>query len=120
MKPEPYIKDFFFHNTKYLFLYLQKQKQFNTVWLCDDKSMLREFHARGIKNAYSRHSLKGIISILRAKYWICDITPNQISRFNCSISNFIAINLWHGAGGLKKVGYDAQSSQYGFKKNSLQ
>ena len=106
-KPVPPGKDIFLHNTKYLFLYIQEHcSDIKSAWLCDDKQMLREFHKKGYKNVYSRHSLKGIYSILKAKYWFCDYSANQVSQFNSAISKATIINFWHGSGGLKKVGYD--------------
>ena len=121
LKPAPYEKDFFFHNSKYLFLEMHNSKtRLKTLWLCDDNNMLKEFRLKGINNVASRKSLKGIWWILTSKYWVCDITINQVSRFNSSNTNITLINFWHGAGGLKKVGYDACENQLQFKKNNFQ
>ena len=120
LNPAPYKKDLFIHNSKYLFLYLNSQKHIKTAWLCEDKKMLKTFRENGIKNVYSRKSLKGIYSILKAKYWFCDYNANQVTRFNSSKSNSIVINFWHGAGGLKKVVYDAQKGPLNFSGDCLQ
>ena len=119
LKPDPFIKDLFIHNSKYFFLYLQNNTDYKTIWLCDDKKMLKHFRKCGIKNVHTRHSLKGIYYIIRAKYWMCDITANQITRFNSSRTNSIVINFWHGIP-LKKIGYDAAEQLYKFKQNGIQ
>lgn len=99
------IKDYFMHNTKYLFLHLnnQKQKDFKVVWLTDDKLMQEKFKEKGFKNIYLRKSIKGIYYALRAKYWIYDNTKDTVYK-NMS-GNAIGINLWHGIP-LKKIEYD--------------
>ena len=119
LKPEPFIKDLFIHNSKYFFLYLQDKCDYKAVWLCDDKKMIKQFKEQIKKNVYTRHSIKGIYYILKAKYWMCDITANQITRFNSSKTNAIIINFWHGIP-LKKIGYDASEKLYNFKKDGLQ
>lgn len=100
-----YKNDRFYFNTKYMFLYLcEHYPDIKSVWLCDDKEMLRKFHKRGYKNVYSRNSLKGIWSFIRAKYWFIDMNANQITKYSCSLIKSEVINFWHGAGGLKRVG----------------
>ena len=104
-KEAPYKDEKFFYNTKYLFLYLSEHcPNIKSIWLCDDKQMLREFHKRGYKNVYPRLSIQGILSLAKSKYWFCDVNANQITRFSCDITKAKVINFWHGAGGLKKVG----------------
>ncbi len=100
-------KDVFLNHSKYFFLYMQKFKDIKTVWLCDDEDMIQVFHENGFNNVYKRNSLKGLYSTLKAKYWFCDFSANQISKFNSSISTSIVINFFHGSGGIKKIGYDA-------------
>ena len=119
LKPNTNKKDLFLHNTKYLFLYLSKIENIKTYWLCDDKKMIKEFYNRGYNNVIPRKSIKGIWLILRAKYWFCDVTPNQVSKFNSIISKSVFINLWHGTGGLKKVGFDAGEYSNNFIYNTL-
>lgn len=119
-KPAPYTKDAFIHNTKYLFLSLQNNSNYQTLFLCDNTKLIQEFKKIGIKNIAKRNSLKGIWAILTSAYWFCDITANQVTRFNAQNTNAIIINLWHGASGLKKVGYDAIESQLKFKRKDFQ
>ena len=99
-------KDVFLNHSKYFFLYMQQFKDIKTVWLCDDEEMIKTFHKNGFNNVYKRNSLKGFYSVLKAKYWFCDFTANQISQFNSSISKSVVINFLHGTG-IKKNGYDA-------------
>lgn len=108
----------FIHNSKYLFLYLQKYSDIHPVWLCNDKKMINTLKKYGLKDVYSRNSIKGILSILKAKFWIYDITANQVSHFNAKNKNVIFINLWHGIP-LKKIGVDASLKVYNFDKNSI-
>lgn len=100
-------KDVFLNHSKYFFLYMQQFKNIKTVWLCDDDEMLNIFHSNNFNNVYKRNSLKGIYSILKAKYWFCDFSANQITQFNSSRSKSVVINFFHGSGGIKKFGYDA-------------
>ena len=115
----PYNNDLFMHNTKYFFLYMRQQKEYKTMWLCDDKKMIKIFKNNGITNVCPRNSLKALWWILTAKYWMCDITPNQITRFCSSKTKSIILNFWHGIP-LKKLGYDAENQLYNFKKGSFQ
>lgn len=102
-------KEYFMHNSKYLFLKLQNNSQnIRTVWLCDNEQMLEIFKANGFSNVFKRNSIKGIWSIIKAKYWICDFSSDQISKIRSRVSKSISINLWHGASGLKKVENDAK------------
>lgn len=97
------IEDYFLHNTKYLFL---KSSQFNikSIWLCNNKKMIKEFNKRGYKNVYPRNSLKGIYYSLKAKYCFsdygCTFVNNPIWFYGIN-----SINLWHGIP-LKKIGFD--------------
>lgn len=98
--------DYFMHNTKYLFLYLNQIEQDNLkiIYLCDDKKMLKTFYDKGYNNVYPRKSIKGIYYALKAKYWLYD--DAKFSVFNDILSGgSICINLWHGIP-LKKIGYD--------------
>ena len=100
-------KDYFMHNTKYLFLYLQNcaKNKIKAIYICDDSRMQQGFKNVGIKQVYSRKSLWGLYYILRAKYWFYDTHPWAISKY--SYNNAKLINLWHGIP-LKKIGYDAE------------
>lgn len=98
-------KDYFMHNTKYLFLKYANDTNFKFIYLCDDIDMINKFKKSGFENVYSRKSFKGIFYALKAKYWIYN------NGTNCDIGNdilsggAICINLWHGIP-LKKIGVD--------------
>ena len=97
--------DYFMHNTKYLFLYLNQfnKYNFNIVYLCDDKKMVNKFKEKNLKNIFYRKSFKGLITCLLAKYWIHD--DHKYCIGNSALSGgAISINLFHGTGGLKSVG----------------
>ena len=100
------IRDYFMHNTKYLSLYLNSQKQnvFKFVYLCDDEKMINLFKSIGFKKVYKRTSLKGIYYSLKAKYWLYDDGKFGVNTPLLS-SGAICVNLWHGIP-LKKIGYD--------------
>ena len=107
-KPNSNKKDLFSGNTKYLFLYTTNLTNIESIWLCDDKYMLKEFRARGYKNVISRNSFKGIMAVINAKFWFSNVTSNQVSKFNSRIGRQILINFWHGIP-LKKIQADDKS-----------
>ena len=111
-------KDLFLHNVKYLFLHMQNRSDLKFIWVCDDKQMLKKFKERGIKNVYSRKSLRGFYYTLKAKYWFYDYKATSISDYWSY--GAVLINLWHGSGALKKIEKDAFSKIYNFAPNSLQ
>ena len=97
-------KDYFMHNTKYLFLKLSKIcNDFKFIYLCDDKEISETLKAKEFKNIYSRKSLKGLYYTLRAKYWIYDDSKDCINNKLLS-GGATCINLWHGTGSLKSCG----------------
>ena len=107
----------FLHNTKYLFLHSQKNNcDLKFIYLCDNKEMHAIFKERGLKNIYYRKSLKGLYYILKAKYWLYNYGPSDVANPIFS-RNAVRINMWHGSGALKKVGYDACEQLYNFKPN---
>ena len=103
-------KDYFMHNTKYLYLKCYKEfDNFKFIYLCDNKKMIKSLKNAKFKDTYTRRSLKGLYYILRAKYWVYD--NNEFDIINTELAaNSICINLWHGSGGLKKIGYDANEN----------
>ena len=99
-------KDYFMHNTKYMFLKLSKTcEKFKFIYLCDDKEMVKALYKAGFENIYPRKSLKGLYYTLRAKYWLYDDSKFDVNTPFLS-GGAICINLWHGAGGLKKIGFE--------------
>ena len=98
-------KDFFLHNTKYLFLYLnQKVSDYKCFWFCDDNEQIKTIKSYGYKNVFKRHSIKGIYYSLRCKYWLHNYTTGELPRWSLHFATII--NLWHGASGIKKCGID--------------
>ena len=98
-------RDYFMHNTKYLFLYLSHTHthNFKVVYLCDNPSMIKELKQISF-DVYSRKSLKGIYYKLRAKYWVYDNERKDLPC-SCLSGGATCINLYHGIP-LKKIGYD--------------
>ena len=99
--------DIFLHNTKYFYLYLNfvNKLKIKTVWLTNNNFMLEKLNNIGLKDVYTRNSLKGIYYALKAKYWFTDYLMSD-TTYSILSSNAVGINLWHGTGGLKKCGID--------------
>lgn len=111
--------DFFMHNTKYLFLYLNSLSDcgFKVIYLCDDEDMLKTFYEKGYKNVYKRNSLKGIFYMLRAKYWL--FNNEKITDISWGLSGgATTINFFHGIPA-KVIGYD-QDKKYQKRSPLLQ
>lgn len=109
-------KDYFMHNTKYMFLKLSKQNtDYKFVYLCDNENMQAELLKRGFKNIFTRKSLKGIYYALRAKYWLYD--DSKIDIINPLLSGgAICINFWHGTS-WKRIGFTANENH--MKRNKI-
>ena len=100
-------KDYFMHNTKYLFLKFGKNSEFKFVYLCDDLYMSQKLKSLGYMNIYKRNSFKGIYYALRAKYWLYNNWKEDVT-YPILSSGAICINVWHGIP-LKKIGTDMQA-----------
>ena len=98
--------DIFLHNTKYFYLYLNfvNKLKIKTVWLTNNNFMLEKLNNIGLKDVYTRNSLKGIYYALKAKYWFTDYIMSD-TTYSILSSNAVGINFWHGIP-LKKIGYD--------------
>lgn len=103
-------KDYFMHNSKFLFLFFQKnvKNSFKLIYLCDDEQMVLNFHKKKFANVYNRKSLKGIFYALRAKYWVYDDSKFGVS-FPLLSAGAFCINFWHGLS-WKKIGYDSSDT----------
>ena len=101
-------KDYFMHNTKYLYLFLKNNTNLKLIYLCDDKKMIKIFNSYGYYNVYTRKSLKGIYYSLRAKYWLYDDAKFDVNNSFLS-GGAVCINLWHGIP-LKKIGFDMNNN----------
>lgn len=98
-------KDYFLHNTKYLFLYIcNLNSDYKIIYLCDDKEMIKKFNARGFKNVFKRKSFKGFYYSLKSKFWVTDYDVCAVSNIFLSYGA-ICLNLWHGIP-LKKIVFD--------------
>lgn len=95
--------DAFFHNAKYMFLYLSKTKNMDCAWLCDNKIMRKKIKEAGYNNVYARNSIKGIFYTLTSKYFLFDIHPHNITYYFSHGATLI--NFWHGTS-WKKIGKD--------------
>lgn len=102
-------KENFMHNTKYLLLnsVMNPDSELKVVYLCDDKNKVEKFHSLGIKNVYTRNSLKGLWSIIKGKYWLYDYSSKCIAN-PLFAKKSTCINFWHGTS-WKKIGADNYS-----------
>lgn len=99
-------REMFYHNSKYLFMYLQKKHpEIKSIWLSDDEKIINELKNKGYKNIIKKNSLKGILSTIKAGYLFYDLRAKQVSELLCHSSSMKIINLWHGIP-LKKIFYD--------------
>ena len=99
-------KEQFLHNTKYLYLYLNTiNTDLKFVYLCDEKDRVERMQQCGLKNIYSRKSIKGIYYALRAKYWITDYDVSTVASPWLSYGAKI-INCFHGYGPKKVIYLD--------------
>jgi CDP-glycerol glycerophosphotransferase (TagB/SpsB family) len=99
-----YNKKGFMDNCKYLFLYLNLHNQgvCKFIWLTKNRKILKILKERGYR-ANSFFSPKGIMSLLRAEYFIFDSYLSGISFWLSGRGK--KINLWHGVG-VKKIEND--------------
>lgn len=109
----PLQSDKFLHNSKYLYLYLENNKNLNyiPVWICNSNQMRQSLHAYGFNNVFTSNSLYGIYYILKAKYWFTDFQFLDTCK-KYLFGSSVRINLWHGIP-QKKIQFDDDSS-YGF------
>ena len=85
-------------NSKYLFEFIVKQHpEIDAIWITRSKDVHKKLNSLGFK-CYTRFSLKGIISALRAK--VAFITSNEMSDISPFINrkHITTIQLWHGFG----------------------
>ncbi len=101
-------KDYFMHNTKYIFLKYANSSDVKFIYLCDNKPMKNAFLTHGFKNVFNRNSLKGLYYTIRAKYWLYDDSKYGVNNPYLS-GGATCINLWHGVP-LKKIVFDTNDS----------
>lgn len=103
-------RDYFMHNTKYLYLYLTQINNhgFKVIYLCENELMRKKLKEKLNAETYSRRSFKGIYYKLRAKYWLYDNERKDLPDTFLS-GGATCICFWHGIL-FKKVGYEANMS----------
>ena len=102
-------------NTKYLYLYLEKNfPELEIVWISRKKNNLKFLKSKGI-NAYFKRSLKGVLAILKAQYIFSNTNIEDVSFWFSKGAKFV--NLWHGVP-LKKIEFDIKSGKIAWKFQS--
>lgn len=109
-------KDLFFNNTKYLFLFMTQNTNYNITYVCSETKTLNTLRKLGYQNVCLKNSCKAFFSSLKAKYWFYDFYATNVFPF--VNRNSILINLWHGIP-LKKMGYD-DIFDFRYKFNKIQ
>ncbi len=92
-------------NSKALFLYmLQRKTTKHIIWVTKNKEVYNKLKMEGI-TVLKSISVKGLFYQLRAGvFFSCTGCGDFFSRL---LGGAYQINLWHGVGGGKKIGYDA-------------
>jgi len=106
-------------NAKALFLYWQKKKGFEHLWLMDRKNGNPAVDLAGFKRtkAVFLNSPTVFYHLSTAKYWIREIevaSPGLQPR-----RKTIVVQLWHAAGAFKKFGLDLENRSDDLKKYRL-
>ena len=90
-------------NSRWLYTYLQTQKNIRPIWLTSNSKIVEELRKKGWES-YRLYSFKGIYYALRAGIYLFNI--NVHDDINYFLSRGVKkINLWHGIP-VKKGGYD--------------
>lgn len=98
-------------NTKYLFLEMVKDPNLRCIWIAKNQKVIEEVNSLGYE-AYMVHSMKGIISQLRAKLIIHSHSIND-DFSKALLGGATSYLTWHGVG-LKKV-WGANKSTFSYK-----
>ena len=106
-------------NAKALFLYWQKKKGFEHIWLMDRKNGNPAVDLAGFKRTKPvfLNSPTVFYHLSTAKYWIREIevaSPGLQPR-----RKTIVVQLWHAAGAFKKFGLDIENRSDDLKKYRL-
>lgn len=95
----------FADNPKYLYLILSNYYKIENkkyIWISRNKEIVDMLKSRGF-SSYYLYSIKSFYYLFKAKYYVFDISSNDI--FFWFSGGSIKINLWHGIP-LKKIAYD--------------
>lgn len=105
----------FFGNSKWLFLYLHNSHKTNIrkIWISRTKRIVKILKTKGFE-AYYLKSLKGIYYAIRGGIYIFNVNTNYDINYFLS-SGAKKINLWHGMGGIKKVGLDTDFNDHFYR-----
>lgn len=99
-------------NSKYLYLYLEKNyPEIKIIWITRKKANLNFLKSKGI-NAFYKKSIKGIFSILRASIIFSNTNIEDVSYWFSRGAKFV--NLWHGVP-LKKIEFDIKFGKIAWK-----
>lgn len=102
--------DNFLDNEKWCFLYSNKIiTNKKHIWLSRNKQILNFLRERGL-NCMNSTSLKGILTVLRAKVFIHGSSVDDFC-YGFLTGGALRCNLWHGIP-LKKIGYDDHLSPH--------
>jgi len=93
----------FSDNSKYLFLYLLKNKQKNIFYVLDSKEEYQKL--KHIYPVIYKNSISTFFKVLRSEYFF--FTHNINDVFYGKRKSTIAVNLFHGSG-IKKMGFDSE------------
>lgn len=100
----------FSDNSKALYLYALKSTDLKCIWICNNDSVFDKLKKMNLP-VCKKYSIKGIYYQARAKVAFTCVGDSDLCRY--VLGNCIHINLWHGVGGGKKIGYD----DFTYKKN---
>ncbi len=84
----------FVENSKYFYLYVSTQNQENCIWVAKSKELVDELNSNGIHAVYN-YSFEGLLTILKAKYYVFSTSRNDIDFF-FKRETAVIINLFHG------------------------
>ncbi|MHB8058199.1 MAG: CDP-glycerol glycerophosphotransferase family protein [Desulfuromonadaceae bacterium] len=104
-------------NSKYLYLFSQKQPDVTAVWITKDIKLFEKMKNQGLPVAYSA-SLKGIWLQLRCGTVI--FSHSVPTEFNAYLiaSKVFRVQAWHGIP-LKKIGYDDDKCVQSLKRGKI-
>jgi len=93
----------FCDNTKYLYLYINKNTNYKAVWISKNRKLIEKLKYNGF-NAEYLYSIRAFLLMLKAKYFF--VTHDTDDIYPAVRKETIVINLWHGSP-IKKMGYDS-------------
>lgn len=99
-------KNSFTDNSKYLFIHVtEKNPEIRAVWITSDNAVIETIRAAG-GIAFQRWSVRGVLSVLRARHWFVSAYVSDINAYLSRGATLV--NLWHGVP-LKKIEFDIEN-----------